>query len=111
MPNPGVNTVKFAAINNAAASGDTTLVAAVAGKRYSVISYAIVATGAVSVKFKDGAGTDVTGAMALAANGGLSFAADPTAPAFQTSVGNALVINASGAVQVSGHVAYIEQTR
>jgi hypothetical protein len=40
--------LKFAAINNAAASGDTTLVAAVAGKRYIVVNYAIVATGAVA---------------------------------------------------------------
>lgn len=111
MALPGVGPIKFAAITNAAASGDTTLVAAVTGKRYIVVNYAIVATGAVSVKFKDGASTDLTGAMALAANGGVSFATDPTSPAFQTSVGNALVINASGAVQVSGHIAYIEQTR
>jgi hypothetical protein len=62
------------------------------------------------VKFKDGT-TDITGAMALAANGGVSFACDPTSPAFQTSINSALIINASGAIQVSGHIAYIEQTR
>lgn len=110
MALPSVGPLKFVAINNAAASGDTTLVAAVAGKRYIVVNYAIVATGAVAVKFKDGT-TDITGAMALAANGGVSFASDPTSPAFTTSINSALIINAGGAVQVSGHIAYIEQTR
>jgi hypothetical protein len=62
------------------------------------------------VKFKDGS-TDVTGAMALAANGVVSFAADPTSPAFQTSINSALIINASAAVQVSGHITYVELTR
>lgn len=107
MALPGVQSIRYAAIDNAAATGNTTVVAATTGKRVVVVGYAIVASGAVAVKFTDGAGgTNLTGAMALAANGGVSYAGDITTPALAASVGNALVLNAGGAVQVSGHIAY-----
>lgn len=107
MAQPGVHSIRFAAIDNAAGTGNTTVVAATTGKRVVVTGYALVATGAVAVKFTDAAGgTNLTGAMALAANGGVSHAGAVATPVLQTSVGNALVLNASGAVQVSGHLSY-----
>ena len=89
-----------------AASGDTTLVAAVPGKKIKVIGYALVSTAANSIKFKSGAGTDLTGAMALAANGGISSPSDKNTVEFETAAGQALVINLSAATQVSGHLVY-----
>lgn len=105
---------KFAAIA-AASSGDNTIVAAVTGKRIKVISYVVVAAGAVTAKWKSGAGTDLSGAMSLAANGGVSMA-PPGAPTgrraghlLQTASGAALVLNLGGAVSVAGHVSYFTE--
>jgi len=50
-------------------SGDNTLVALVTGKRIRVLSYLLVADAAVSARWKSGASTNKSGAMALAANG------------------------------------------
>lgn len=100
--------VKYAVVSTATL-GDNTVVAAVAGKRIAVESYALVVSGAVSVKWKSGAATDLSGAMALAANGGLAPAgAGPDSSLLATAAGGALVLNLSAAVQVSGHVAYRE---
>ena len=62
---------------------------------------------AVDVTFKSGS-TSVTGAFGLGANGSMSYAGAPDAPAFETARGNALILNLSGAVQTSGHVSYTE---
>ncbi len=97
--------LKFAAIT-AAALGDNTAVAAVAGKRIKVSSYVLIASGAVSVKWKSGAATDLSGAMAFAANGGLAPPAEPSAHVMQTAQGQALVLNLSAAVSVGGHLSY-----
>lgn len=101
-------TVKWAAIS-AASSGNNTLVAAVAGKKITVLGYVIVADGAVAAKFTDGAGgTDLTGAMSLAANGGVSARSEMNAPMLQGGTNTALVLNLSAAVGVRGHMTYIE---
>lgn len=97
--------VNFAVISTASA-GANTLVAAVTGKRIRVISYALVAAGAVSVNFENGT-TDITGVLPLAANSGLSFPGTESGPAFETSPGALLGLTLSGAVQVSGHLTYI----
>lgn len=86
-------------------SGDTELVAAQADKRIVVHNYVFVAAAAVSVKFKSGS-TDKTGAMAVAANGGVAASGTVENRWFATGVGEALNINLSGAVAVAGHVAY-----
>lgn len=96
------------AVINVAASGDTTLVSAVAAKVTRVIAYTFVCDAAVAVKFTSGAGgTALTGAMSCAANGG---ATPPFCPAghFQTAVNTALVLNLSAAVGVRGHLTYIQ---
>jgi len=95
------------------ASGNTELVAAQTGRQIRVLNYVIVAAGAVSVKFVSDAATDtdLTGAMPLAANGGVSSAYAPQAESvreclFRTLYGEALSINLSGAVLVAGHLSY-----
>lgn len=85
------------------ASGDNTLVAAVAGKRIRVLSMAVVAAGSVSVTFKSGS-TDLTGAMSLSQ--GVPLESVSGWGAFQTAAGEALVLNLSGAVQTSGWLTY-----
>jgi hypothetical protein len=87
-----------------AASGATTLVAADSTRRINVVSFGVVATGAVTVKFT-GTG-DLTGAMAFGANGGMSLSATAGGFLFQTSVNALLAIVLGGAVQVSGFLTY-----
>jgi hypothetical protein len=93
------------------ASGDTTLVAAVSGRRIKVLSYVIVVADTVTVKFKSGS-TDITGPFTFVSGG--SGVSSPAAlssmgfiPAFVTAAGEALVINLSAAKQVGGHLTYI----
>lgn len=98
---------KFAKISTGD-SGDTALVAAVTGKKIKVTGMFLIAAGAVSVKFKGGA-TDLTGAMAVAANGGFSVMSNADNPIFETAAGAALNINLSGAVAVAGAITYIAE--
>lgn len=92
-------------------SGDNTIVTAVAGKKIRVLGYVLVANAAVNTKWKSGAGTDKTGLLYNAANGGVSapVVGDPSEVFwFETAAGEALVLNLSGAVAVGGHVVYLE---
>lgn len=82
-------------------SGTTSLVSGVTGKRVRVFSYAVVCTAAGTVKFSDG--TNLTGAMAFGANGGIACAPGDD-PYFSTSAGSGLSIVTSGAVE--GHLSY-----
>lgn len=97
-------TVKFASISTAS-SGYTSLVSAVTGKKIRVLSYAIVASAAVTVQFAS-ASTAKSGAMSLDANGGVSAQAQQGL--FETASAEALRLNLGGAVQVSGHLSYVE---
>lgn len=98
-------TPKFAAIA-ASASGDNPIVAVVAGKKIRVLSYVLMANGAVNAKWRS-ATTDKSGLLYFAANGG---AVAPHTPVghLETAAGEALNLNLSGAVAVGGHVTYIE---
>lgn len=94
-----------------AASGQGALVAAIVGRKIRVINYGIISAGAVTVKFQS-ASTDLTGAMSLAANGGISATGTALGPngffgLFETASGEALNINLGGAVQVGGHLGYV----
>lgn len=96
---------------NVSTSGDNTIVAAVAGKSVRVHRYELSSAGAVNVKWKDGASTDLTGLLDLAAAGSGTDAQDNSSSRaddglFQTSKGNALVLNLSAAVVVGGFVDY-----
>lgn len=99
-------TPKFAAIS-ASASGDTVVVAAVASKKIRVVSYMFQSAGAVDVRFRSGAATNLTGALPNAANTGAAAGFSPVGH-FETVAGEALNINLSAAVAVGGHVAYVE---
>lgn len=99
--------VLFAPVS-AASNGDNVVVSATGGKKIRVISGAIVASGSVNVQFLDGTpgGGALTGVMNFVSNSGVQI---PYAPSgnFQTSVGNALVLNLSGAILVGGWITYL----
>jgi hypothetical protein len=92
-----------------AASGDNIVVAAVASTRILVHRIWLVGAAATSLTFKDGASTSLSGAVPMAANGGLTFDATGE-PWFVTALGNGFIINSSNAVQVSGMVYYSTST-
>lgn len=88
-------------------SGDNSLVAGVAGQIVRLYRIFFVVSGATNLTIKDGASTSLSGAMAFGANGSLilDFQAEPW---YMTASGNALVLNSSNAVQVSGTIWYIQ---
>lgn len=88
-----------------AASGDTTIVSATSGQTIKIWSLILWWGGSVSVLFKDGATRSLMGAIAGVAQS--RFILDETPhPWFTLTVGNAFVVNLSGAVQVSGTIRY-----
>jgi len=94
-------TPKFSKIS-AASSGDNTVVAAVTSKKIRVLALSFNVAAAVNVKFKDNtAGTDITGLYAFTANQGLALQFCPVGH-MESASGMPLVINLSGAIQVSG---------
>lgn len=92
---------------NISASGDNTIVAGVAAQRVYVLRLFLWSNGIVNVQIKDGAGTNLTGAMALVAQSSQRYDFSDE-PWFVTSNGNAFVINLSAAIQVSGVCHYVQ---
>lgn len=92
-------------------TGDNTIVAAVAGKLITVVALLLVSTGATNITVKDGtAGTALSGAMPLSAGIPLFLEERSDFDYYSTSnVANNLVLNQSGAVQISGTVWYIQK--
>lgn len=98
---------KYLAIS-VATSGDNQLLAAVAAKKFAIVSYVLVADAAVTVKFRSNS-VDLSGAMALAANGVVSLRGSRAEPLMLTgTVNQSLVLTLGGAVGVRGHLTYIE---
>lgn len=91
---------------SASSAGDNTLVALVAGKAIRVTSYVLVAAGDVAASIESSGGRILGGPMSLGTTGGVAAPFNPGGY-FQTDVGEALVINLGGAVQVGGHLSYI----
>lgn len=86
-------------------SGTTELVPAQDdNQRIKVCSYAVVAAASATVKFSDG--SDLTGPMSFAANGGISAAGQASSPWFATDGGAALSIVTTGG-NVDGHFSYV----
>lgn len=100
-----VLTPLFAPIN-INTSGDNTIVASPGAKVLRVLSYVLVADGAVAVKWGDTTPQYTSGAMSLAANGGVSAPFSPVGHV-QTASAKGIVLNLSGAVGVRGHLTYI----
>lgn len=104
---PSVTQSQLDKVLTASALGVTEIVAAVAGKSIVVVSYVLVANGAVNVKFQSHTTpTDLTGLLYLAANGGV-VAGFNQQGWFRTISGQALDINLSAAVAVGGHLNYV----
>lgn len=100
-------TPKFAKIA-VSSSGANTIVSAVTSKKLRVLSYVLVANGAVNAKWQSHVTpTDLTGLSYLAANGGVSSGFCQFGH-FETVSGEALDLNLSGAVAVGGHLTYVE---
>jgi hypothetical protein len=101
-------TIKFASVSVSQA-GDNQIVAAVTGK-IKVLSAALVASGTVNLKWRS-ATTDLSGAIPLVANSGFVLPASSPGQGnyLETAAGEALNINLSGGVQVSGHISYYEE--
>jgi hypothetical protein len=99
---------KFVAVS-VNGSGNNTLVAAVTGKKIRVLSGHLTMSGtAVTWTFQSGAGgTGLTGALAVAQNGSISFPFSPVGH-FETAAGSLLNLSLSGAQLVTGYVVYIE---
>lgn len=100
---------------NTASSGNVELVAISGSTVIYVCGYHYVASGTVSVQLIKGTGTacatgeaDLEGPMAFVANTGISVP-NGGARQYATSAGDALCIELSGAVQVSGAVTYVQQ--
>ena len=98
-------TPKFAKIV-ASASGNTSVVALVSGKKIRVLRASFVANGSVNVKFQSNT-TDVTGLwyMTQFASGGGGYC---PVGLFETASGEELNINLSASVAVQGIITYVE---
>lgn len=101
----GVSAVKRAVINESTAASNE-IVAAVAGKRIIVLNYVLMAGGTVDVTWQSAA-TALSGAMPLVANAGIATT-DAENGLLETAVGEALNLLSSAAIQVSGHLTYVE---
>lgn len=100
------------AVIDVATQASHTIVSGVTGKKIRVVSYLLTAAGSVTVTWKRGS-TGLTGAITLATGVPLPAAPMPEGARggqyghFETDQGEALVLTLGGAVQVSGHVAYV----
>lgn len=95
---------RFAVINHGA-NGDQTLVGLITDQYIRVVAMVLVTNGDVSVTFKNGS-TAVTGAMSLPADGDKIVLPYCEAGWFETTIGQNLVLNLSGAVAVGGFLVY-----
>lgn len=99
--------LSFASISAATSGNNTLVAAAAAGLKIKVVSYVLVADAAVTATFQSGAaGTALSGAMSLAANGGVSAISQPSSHLFETAAATLLNLSLGGAVGVRGHLSY-----
>lgn len=95
------------AVINKSTSGDSTIVAAVTSKSIRVVALHFIAAGQVQVTWKSNS-TALTGAQSFAGNSGINLTGGGV-PVLSTAAGEALVLNLSSAIQVSGRLSYIEE--
>jgi hypothetical protein len=86
------------------ASGDTTIIAAQAGRPLCVYGLFFTVDGATNVTFKDGASTLLSGAVVLTGNGSSINLQPQDEPYYTTTIGNGFVLNSTNAVTFSGTV-------
>ena len=93
---------------NVNASGQTALVASSMGKAVKVYKILLVIGGISNLTIQDGS-TGLTGPMPFNAGGLLELDSTNGEPFFTTTAGNALNLNCSAGVQVSGTVWYVQE--
>jgi hypothetical protein len=106
VDNPLIVTSDLTALRiNVSASGDTSLVAAVAAQTTRVHALRLSVAGAVIVQIKDGA--TVLEVFNFGAAGGSIVIPFRSRPHYKTTANTALNINLSAAVQVDGRIEYV----
>jgi len=99
--------VKFATVTQLAATLTSDLVAAVSSKKIRVLSLTISAAAACSVKFETGASAAVVAeSLYLPDNGTVSMSSE--LGLFETATGDKLMINKTGAADITVTVSYRE---
>lgn len=98
-------TPKFALIS-ANDGGTNIILTAVTSKCLRILSYVIISNGLTNLTWQSDL-TDISGAMALTENTGVSSGYMPLGH-FQTTVSEGLNINLSSAAEIGGHMTYIE---
>lgn len=88
--------------------GDTTIIAAVVGKRIRVLAITLCPSKNCTLIFKSGATTDKTGPMFLSQGIPLDVNRSPCGFFVETNSGDAFVINVNNNVLVGGTLTYIE---
>jgi hypothetical protein len=107
-------TMRQASIEPAAVAGDQLIVKVSRRRRIAVISYVLIAVAPVVVRWRSGEqnqpGGWLSGPLALGANLPLPVSgAAPFAPVLKTDLGEPLVLNLAGNVQVGGHLVYLAE--
>ena len=89
-------------------SPNSTVLAAVVGKKILVLGCVLIAAGAVNIRFEDGAGgTALTGVVNLTTNSGFTLPFSEIGW-FKTTANTLLNLELSGAVAVAGTLTYAE---
>ena len=96
---------RWAAID-ASSAGDNTIIAAVPGKKIRVIGIKFSCAADVGLKWQSHT-TDLGPVESYATDGGMSDYWGPHGCFFETAVGEALILDLDGAVQVSGWISYL----
>lgn len=90
--------------------GSNTLVSAVGGEQIKVLSLLLRSHGPVNARFESGGGADLTGNLPLDPASDAGFVLAPPASAemhhIETVVGEALVLDLDGAIEVGGYLTY-----
>lgn len=93
---------------SASVSGPTAVVAAVPGKRITVLAWNYVVAGAVEVEWLSNV-TSILGPQAYSATGGNEASRAPHGYLMRTAVGEALNVSLSASVMAEGVLNYIEE--
>ncbi len=105
---PGAGEIRYAVVDVTDASGDHTLVAAVAGRRILLLSCVMIAAGSVNIRLEDGAGgTALSGEMNLTTNSGFSASFNEGGWCV-TGTNTLLNLETSANISVDGFLTYVE---